>query len=76
MDTVKLKSDLHKLVDDIQNVQLLQAIHDFLKSGNRSKNGKMWDSLTEEERNQVILAFEESEEDYNLIRQKDAFKKP
>lgn len=75
MDTVKLESDLHKLVDDIQNVQLLQAVHDFLKSGNRSKNGKIWEQLTEEQRNQVLLAFEESEEDYNLIEQKDAFKK-
>jgi hypothetical protein len=75
MDTVKLKSDLHKLVDEVQNAQLLQAVYDFLKSGNRSKNGVLWEKLTEEERHEVLLAFEESEHDYNLIEQKKAFKK-
>lgn len=75
MDTVKLKSDLHKLVDDIQNVRLLQAVYDFLKSENRRKNGDLWEQLSEEQRQEVLLAFEESEEEYNLIKQKNAFKK-
>ena len=74
MNAIKLKTDLHKLVDEIQNIQLLQAIYDFLKSGNIRKAGHLWEQLSEEERKEVLLAFEESEEEYNLVEQKKAFK--
>lgn len=75
MNTGKLKTDLHKLVDEIQNIQLLQTVYDFLKSGDKIKSGHLWEQLSEEERKEVLIAFEESEEAYNLIEQKKAFKK-
>ncbi len=67
MNTIKLKTNIHKIVDKIQSDQLLQTIYDFLKSRESSKPGKLWSSLTEEQKQEVILSFEESEDEGNLI---------
>ena len=32
MGTVELKTNIHKIVDGIQNEQLLQTLYDFFKS--------------------------------------------
>ncbi len=74
MDALKLKSDLHKLIDEVQNAQLLQVVYDFLKSGNRQHSGSMWNELSAKQREEVFMAFEESENEYNLVKGKDAFK--
>ena len=41
MGTVELKSDLHKILDRIENEQLLQTIYDFLKQRETSKEGQI-----------------------------------
>ncbi|MBS1544267.1 MAG: hypothetical protein JST14_11575 [Bacteroidetes bacterium] len=67
MGTIQLKSNLHKMVDKIENEELLRTIHDFLKLRENSKEGRIWKSLTEEQKREVFLAYEESEDDNNLI---------
>ena len=37
MGTVELKSDIHKILDRIENEQLLRTIYDFLKQGENSQ---------------------------------------
>ena len=75
MSTVDLKSSIHKIIDGIQSEQLLQAIHDFLKVRESNKPGQLWDSLTEEQKQEVLLAYEESEDDNNLIERENFFDK-
>jgi len=67
MRATQLKSELHSIVDRIQDERLLQAIYTFLSQRENSKEGLMWKSLTEEQRREVLLAYEESEDDANLI---------
>ena len=50
MSTIELKSNLHKIVDKIDNEQLLQTIYDFLKLRENSQEGQIWKSLTEEQK--------------------------
>jgi hypothetical protein len=73
--TIDLKSNLHKIVDQIEDERLLRAIYSFLKLRENSEDGKIWNSLTEEQKREVILAYEESEDDANLIEDKDVWKK-
>ena len=67
MSTLELKSNLHKIVDKIDNEQLLQTIYDFLKLSENSLEGQIWKSLTEEQKKEVYLSYQESEDDKNLV---------
>ena len=67
MGAIQLKSDLQKIIERIDNEQLLQTIYDFLKQREDSKEGHIWKSLTEEQKKEVYLSYEESEDYENLI---------
>lgn len=74
MSTIDLKSNIHKIVESIQSEQLLQTLYDFLKSKEKSHPGKLWESLTEQQKNEVLLAYNESEDENNLIGSDEIFK--
>ena len=75
MRAIELKSNLHKIVDKIDNEQLLQTIYDFLKLGENSQEGQIWKSLTEEQKKEVYLSYQESEDDKNLVSWDEVRKK-
>ncbi|MDA0196895.1 MAG: hypothetical protein O2887_04065 [Bacteroidetes bacterium] len=75
METIELRSNIHKIVDGIQNEQLLKTIYDFLKIRETSKPGRLWDSLTEDQKQEVLLAYDESEDENNLIDREKVFKR-
>lgn len=75
MGTVELKTNIHKIVDRIQNEQLLRTLYDFLKARENNQTGQLWNSLTEEQKKEVLLAYEESEDENNLIDGESVFKK-
>ncbi|GIL21892.1 MAG: hypothetical protein BroJett042_04050 [Bacteroidota bacterium] len=74
MRTIELKSNIHKIVDRIQSEQLLQTLYDFLKSREKSKTNRLWDTLTEEQKQEVILGYEESEDENDLLDRDQVFK--
>lgn len=73
MSTVELKSNMHALIDRIESDELLQSVYDFLLIKERSKPGKLWESLTEEQKKEVLLAYEESENEENIISRDEFF---
>ena len=75
MGTIELKSNIHKIVDGIQNEQLLETIYDFLKVREADKPGRLWDSLTKEQKQEVLLAYDESEDENNLIDREKVFRR-
>ena len=75
MGPIKLKSNIHKMIDGIQNEQLLQTLYDFLKIRAVSQPGNLWNSLTEEQKQELLLAYDESEDVNNLINRDEIFKK-
>lgn len=75
MSTIELKSNLHKILDKIDNEQLLRVLYDFLKERENSVEGQFWKTLTEEQKKEVYLSYEESEDDNNLINWEDVKKK-
>ena len=67
MKATKLKSNIHQIIDRIESEQLLETIYDFLKTRESSKPGEIWESLTDVQKQEVLLSFEESEDEKNLI---------
>ena len=67
MRATKLKSNIHQIVDRIQSEQLLETIYDFLKTRESTKPGEIWESLTDVQKQEVLMSFEESEDEKNLI---------
>lgn len=74
MTVVEIKSNLHKLIDKIQDEQLLSTVHDFLKSREAIEPGKLWETLTQEEKEELLVSLEESEEDKNLLPHEQVMK--
>ena len=74
METTVLKNNLLEMLSDIQDKQLLQSLYDFLKSRQISKTSHLWDKLSKDEKEQVLLAYEESENEEDLIAYKEIFK--
>jgi hypothetical protein len=74
MSTVELKSNLHKIVDRIEDERLLRAIYSFLEKRENSEEGQMWAQLTDEQKNEVLQAYDESDDQANLIDDNDVWK--
>lgn len=74
MGTAELRSNLHKMVDKIEDERLLRAIYSFLNAKENSEAGQMWSSLNEEQKREVLRAYDESEDDSNLISDDDVWK--
>ena len=75
MRTAKLKSNIHRIVDQIQSEHLLEEIYDFLKTRETTQPGEIWKSLTDEQKKEVLLSFEESEDEQNLVDLEDVIKR-
>ena len=75
MSAVELKSNIHKIVERIQNEQFLQILYDFLIAKENVTEGKLWASLTKEQKEEVLLSFEDSENVDNLIPAENIFKR-
>ena len=75
MGTIELKSDLLRILDKIEDEQLLRAVYDFLIQGESAEVGQIWKTLTEEQKKEVYASYEESQDDKNLTAWEDVKKK-
>jgi hypothetical protein len=74
MDKSTIKSDFHRLIDRIDNEELLSAFYQLLEKRSEQQTGKLWDSLTEEEKSELLLSYDESQDESNWISE-DVIKK-
>lgn len=75
MDKIQLKSGIHAFIDQIDNIELLKEYYIELKGLIKSKKAHIWDSLSEEQKREVLLSYDESEQDDNLIDNDEVMKK-
>ena len=66
MGTIELKSNLLKILDKIEDEQLLRTIYDFLKQAENPETGQIWKTLSEDQKKEVYESYDESENDFNL----------
>jgi len=66
MDVAIMKNNIHRIIDKISNEQLLQRLYSALRNTSR-KESVLWKTLTPEEQEEALKAFEESENSRNLV---------
>ncbi len=59
MDSIQLKTDLHRLIDQIQDNRLLQAVHMILAREARQDQLVEWDQLSEDEKQAISEGLED-----------------
>ena len=62
MALANLKTDFHQLIDKIENEELLAAFYQLLVQRSQEQTGQLWNNLTDEEKNELLLADEESKD--------------
>ena len=75
MNAIELKKNFHLLIESIDNDNLLNIFYDILKRRSNAQEGDLWNRLSKEEREELLLAFEESDKPENLISQEKMTKK-
>jgi hypothetical protein len=75
MTTIELKNNFHHLIDSIENENLLLRFYELMKNRSFSKEGRLWSKLSKEEQDELLLAFNESEKEENLINHNEMMKK-
>ena len=67
MTLMELKSNLHNLINQIESVSLLEDYYAEMKEIVSTGKHKIWDTLSAEEKKEILLSFEESEHEENLV---------
>ena len=62
-----IKQKLHTLIDNIDNESLLNQVYELIYKKNSSKEGDLWNKLTPQQQQEVLLSLEESNDSNNLI---------
>jgi len=75
MDKTLLKTNLHKLIDLIENKDLLEDYYKEIKSILEKSQDQVWDKLTESQKKEIILSYEEREIETDLITNEKVMKK-
>lgn len=65
--TVKIKDNLHALIDQTDNNELLEIIYQLLDSKRSNKDGELVNNLTPEQKKELYEAYDESFDEANLI---------
>ena len=75
MNIISLKSNLHKLIDQIESQSLLEEYYNEMKSLIKKTKVSSWDTLSEEQKKEVLLSYDESENEKNLLDNDDVMNK-
>jgi len=74
MNTIELKKNFHQLIDKIDNESLLKDFYELLKHRDTNE-GELWNNLSNSEKEELLLALEESKNPYNLKNHDEMKKK-
>jgi hypothetical protein len=75
MNTIALKKNFHLLIDSIENENLLISFYELMKKRSSTKEGQLWNKLSQKEQDELLLSLEESENPENLIDHDEMVKK-
>ena len=75
MSTADLKTSLHQLIDGIQDSNFLESLYEILSEQKNAKDGHLWNSLTDAQRQEVMDAYHESEDPDNLSPHSEVIRK-
>ncbi|MCA1760657.1 MAG: hypothetical protein LC658_12890, partial [Bacteroidales bacterium] len=67
MNTIELKNNLHQLIDSINNDHLLSRFYSLMVTIKNQPEGKLWNRLSQEDKDELLLSDMESNDPENLI---------
>ena len=62
-----IRTNLHQLIDEIENDQLLIKLYDLLSKSKDQDEGDLWNQLSDEQRKELLISESESTYKENLI---------
>jgi len=66
-NSIKIKDNIHSLIDKIDNNELLEIVYQFLNSKAANKEGELLKNLTPVQKKELYEAYNESFDESNLI---------
>lgn len=63
----QIKEKFHLLIDRIEDQELVKVYFELIQMLNLNESGKLWNGLTEVEKNELVISLEESNDPNNLI---------
>lgn len=57
---MRTREDFHKLIDRIQDEEILKGYFKLIEKLNNSQSGELWNSLNDEEKVELLLSYDES----------------
>ncbi len=70
---MSIKEDFHHLIDIIEDEQVLNGYYQLIKL-NTGEYGQLWNNLTEEQKAELLIAYDESFDPRNLISHEEVKK--
>ena len=64
---MNVKDDFHHLIDTIEDENLLKSYYQLIQSINNVSEGMLWKSLNEEQKKELLIAYDESFDESNLL---------
>ena len=71
---MKTKEAFHLLIDQIKDEERLQLYYDLVKRLCNAPDGQLWNSLTDDQRADLLLSYEESSKPENTISHEEVRK--
>ena len=68
---MKIKDDFHHLIDEINDEKLLQEYYNLIQRLSDNQSGQLWNMLTNEQKEELLLAYDESFDPANLVSHED-----
>jgi len=67
---MKIKDDFHHLIDTIEDEQLLKSYYQLIQNMNNQSEGALWKALSEKQKKELLLSYDESFDEKNLLSHK------
>jgi hypothetical protein len=71
MTTIEIRKNFHSLIDSIDNENILLFFYDLMKRKSTTKEGQIWNRLSNDQKQEILLSAQESENPDNLISHED-----
>lgn len=71
MTTLEIRKNFHSLIDSIDNENILLFFYDLMKRKSATTEGQIWNRLSNDQKQELLLSAQESENPDNLISHED-----
>jgi len=71
---MRTKEDFHNLIDKIEDEAVLEGYFKLIQRLNNNQTGELWNDLSPEEKDELLLSYEESFDPNNLISHEEVKK--